>query len=778
MTHTEQIRVSGLVQGVGFRPTVWRLAYAYKLTGTVVNDGAGVLIVLQGASSLCDQFVQAIQQQSPPLARIDCIERESLENAVVFADFNIIESSEGSISTGVVHDAATCPDCLAEVQTPSDRRYRYPFTNCTHCGPRLSIVEAIPYDRANTSMAKFVMCADCAAEYTDPANRRFHAQPNACSACGPSVWLEDIKGQCTKSADDDLITHASRLLREGKILAIKGIGGFHLCCDASNQQTVARLRERKRRYQKPLALMARDLGVIEQYAELNTEARQLLSSAAAPVLLLPRLTNSSLASDVAPGHRHMGFMLPYSPLHHLLLQDWDTPLVMTSANPSDEPQCTQNREAVERLRGIADVFLMHDRAIINRVDDSVLRIDNGVPRFLRRARGYAPACIPLPPGFEQAEALIALGGELKNTVCLLQAGQAIVSQHLGDLEDARTLMAFEQTVRLYQKLYAHKPHCIVIDQHPDYLSSKFGMEWAQREEIRLETVQHHHAHIASVMADNGHRLDAGPVLGVALDGLGFGTDGSLWGGEFLHVDYPHAQRLAHLRPVVMPGGLSAIREPWRNTWAQLVATGHWQVFSQTYAELDVFQFLQQQALETLGVMQEKGINSPLASSCGRLFDAVAAALGVCTAKVSYEGQAAIELEALLSTDARQSPAYTFKLDDHDGLVQISSDSMWHALFADLQKGIDRAEISARFHNGLVALICSLVKRLCSEHQLDTVALSGGVFQNAYLISRCEEQLKAQGLHVYSPRQMPANDAGLSLGQAVIVAAQRLRETQT
>ncbi len=773
MPYTERIRVRGLVQGVGFRPFVWHLAHAHGLTGTVANDAAGVLITVQGVKQVCDQFVDSLHLQTPLLARIDSVQRDCLQEPFCFEAFSIIDSGEGRISTAIVPDAATCADCLAEINDPADRRYRYPFTNCTHCGPRLSIVRSIPYDRANTSMAGFVMCAACAAEYTDPADRRFHAQPNACPECGPMIWLEDTRGQRILVTDEDVIQAASRLLREGQILAIKGIGGFHLCCDASNEQSVTRLRERKRRYQKPLALMARDLGVMQHYVALDEQACALLSSPAAPILLLPALARKKLAPGIAPAQRHLGFMLPYSPLHHLLLQDWDTPLVMTSANLSDEPQCTHNHEIAERLHGIADRCLMHDRPIINRVDDAVLRIDNGVPRFLRRARGYAPAPLLLPAGFEQADPLIALGGELKSTVCLLQAGQATVSQHLGDLEEARSCEAFEQTVALYQNLFAHQPTAIVVDQHPEYLSSKYGAAWAQRENIPLSSVQHHHAHIASVMADNGHALDAGQVLGVALDGLGFGADGSLWGGEFLRADYRQAQRIARLKPVVMPGGSKAIHEPWRNTWAQLFATGQWQAFSQQYADLGLFEFLQQQPLKTLEKMLEKGLNSPPSSSCGRLFDAVAAALGICVSQASYEGQAAIELEALLGADALQSPAYAFSVSQQQNLLQIDAVPMWQSLLGDLQAGVARAEIAARFHNGLVEVITRLVRSLCADHQLNTVALSGGVFQNAYLLSCCEQKISAMKLQVYTHRQVPSNDGGLSLGQALIAAAQQL-----
>ena len=773
---SERIRVRGLVQGVGFRPTVWRIARDCGLDGDVCNDGAGVLIRVQGDAATIERFCTRLRAECPPLARIDSIERQPAA-PLGLSGFDIAASAAGAIRTGVVPDAATCPACLAEIRDPAERRYRYPFANCTHCGPRLSIVRAIPYDRGNTSMAAFPLCADCAAEYADPADRRFHAQPIACPACGPKVWLEDDAGQAIDFRERDAIAAAGALLRKGRILAIKGIGGFHLACDASDPAVVARLRARKRRLRKPFALMARDIDVIRRYCRVAPAEEELLGAPAAPILLLevadPGGQAPGLAPDLAPGQDTLGFMLPYSPLHHLLLEDWDTPLVMTSGNLSEEPQCIGNDDAQQRLRGLADAWLLHDRAIVNRVDDSVVRLMRGRPRLLRRARGYAPAPLPLPPGLEAAPPVLALGGELKNTICLLQGGQAILSQHLGDLEDARTAEEFEATVGLYRGLYRHDPQQLVVDLHPDYRSTRFGEALAAREACDIVRVQHHFAHVASVLADNARPLDAGPVIGIALDGLGLGEDGTLWGGEFLLADYRGYRRVAHLRQAPLPGGVKAMLEPWRNTYAHIVTHLGRAAFERDYAGLELAEWLRQRPLDLLDRMLAAGLNSPMSSSCGRLFDAVAGALDLSRAGIGYEGEAAIALEVLARRAGDAGEAYPFAVDVDGEPWQLDPAPMWRALFDDLAAGTAPERIAARFHAGLAAAVAGLGERLAREHGVGSVALSGGVLQNRTLFEALAQRLETAGLDVLAHERVPANDGGLALGQAVIAAARAL-----
>ncbi|MCB1772054.1 MAG: carbamoyltransferase HypF [Gammaproteobacteria bacterium] len=769
----ETIRVRGLVQGVGFRPTVWRLARECQLRGDVRNDGAGVLIRVAGDRVDIDRFCDRLRDECPPLARMDSLVRSPLLAPIDTAGFDIVASEATEVQTGVVADAATCEQCREEIFDPGNRRYRYPFTNCTHCGPRLSIVRGIPYDRANTSMSVFPMCPDCGREYVDPADRRFHAQPNACPRCGPRVWLVDRDGRTVDLGGDDAVDVASRRLAAGGIVAIKGIGGFHLACDACNVEAVATLRARKRRYAKPFALMARDLDVVGRFCRLDEQQAGLMCSPAAPIVLLPLNADAAVADGVAPGQSTLGIMLPYSPLHHLLLRDWDRPLVMTSGNLSDEPQCIANDDASARLVGLADLYLLHDREIVNRVDDSVVRVMAGEPRLLRRARGYAPTPILLPPGFGDAPPVLALGGELKNTVGLLHNGQLVLSQHLGDLEDVRTADEYERTIGLYTALFAHRPQVLAVDLHPDYRSTRHGRQLADERGLPVEGVQHHHAHIASVLAENGHPADAGDVLGIALDGLGFGTDGTIWGGEFLRAGYCDFERLASLKPVPMPGATRAILEPWRNTYAQLATHLGWPDCVADYADLPLTRYLQGKPLDTLAVMLERGLNSPLTSSCGRLFDAVAGALGVAVDAISYEGQAAIELEALaLPALASADTVYAFAEGRADGIEWLDPAPMWRALLADLAAGVDASIVAARFHLGLAAAVAALAAKLARRHGLDMVALSGGVLQNKTLFEALERHLVDAGLDVLSHRLVPANDGGLALGQAVVAAARR------
>jgi len=737
--HGETIRVRGLVQGVGFRPTVWRLARELGLRGAVCNDSAGVLIELWGRSTLRDRFVCRLEREVPPLARIDALERAPLRRSPP-QGFRILESRGGHVHTAIVPDAASCAACIAEISAPEAPRYRYAFTNCTHCGPRLSIVRRVPYDRANTSMGDFAMCADCQAEYDSPADRRFHAQPIACPSCGPRLQLEGVN---ERDESADAIACTQQLLRDGKIVAIKGIGGFHLACDGANAAAVSALRARKVREDKPFALMARDLAVVRRYSTVSPTEATLLQSAAAPIVLLPKLDSAPLAPEVAPGQRNFGFMLPYSPLHHLLLAGFDRPLVLTSGNRSDEPQCTANEEARERLRGIADAVLLHDREIVNRVDDSVVRVIAGTPTLLRRARGYAPTLLPLPAGFERAPDVLSFGGELKNTFCLLKDGGAILSQHIGDLEHARAQEAFRNNLALYSKLFEHRPRALAVDLHPDLLPSKLGRQQAAGQDLPLIEIQHHHAHIAACLIDNEVPIGAPSVLGLALDGLGFGTDGTIWGGEVLLADYCAFRRLGSLAVVPMPGGTAAIRQPWRMAFAHLRRLAEFPQLAREHSQLSFFRALAEKPLATLEAMLASGFNSPLTSSCGRLFDAVAAVCGLRQI-VSYEGQAAIELEAAATCEVEG--AYPLRVEEHSDLVQLDPAPLWPALLGDLAARVPVARVSARFHAGLAIGLVKLLERLVERNGggiARRVALSGGVFRTPFL-RRC-------WLHAWSER---------------------------
>jgi hydrogenase maturation protein HypF len=748
---TVEIRVRGTVQGVGFRPTVWRLARESGLAGQVLNDSAGVLIHATGEPARIARFLHNLKTNPPPLSRIEQLDVKRLSQIVSFADFVIAGSVAGETRTNVTPDAATCAACRDEVLDPAERRFRYPFTNCTHCGPRLSIVTRVPYDRANTTMAAFALCEDCTREYRDPADRRFHAQPIACPACGPKVWLDG------SAPSPDALDETVRALRAGKVVAIRGLGGFHLACDATDPEVVQTLRSRKKRFGKPFALMARDADVIRRYAEVSEQELALLQSPAAPIVLL-KASGERLPEGVAPGLKTLGFMLPYTPLHLLIMAGFDTPLVMTSGNIAHEPQVTDNDEVAVKLGPIADRVLLHDRDIANRIDDSVVRVMLGRPRLIRRARGYAPQPSALPKGFEDAPEILAFGGELKSTFCLVKDGRAILSQHQGDLEDAATFDDYQKNLALYRDLYAHRPRVLAADMHPEYLSTKLAKEHARG--AALHEVQHHHAHIASCMAENGLPIDAPPVLGVVLDGLGYGADGAIWGGEFLRADYLGFERLAALKPVAMIGGAQAIREPWRNTYAHLVSAFGWEEFEERFGDLALTDYLKSKPRESVDRMLKAGINVPVASSCGRLFDAVAAALGLCPDLAFFEGQAAIELE-----DAIEGPedGYTFDLREPRGL--------WESLLEDIRADVGVARISARFHYGLAASVTDLAVALAPG---DTVVLSGGCFQNKTLLEACTRMIEAKGLRALSQADIATNDGGLSLGQAAIAAARELR----
>lgn len=783
----ECIRIRGVVQGVGFRPTVWRIANDIGLRGSTINDSEGVLVETWGTEGQIDRFCTRLRGECPPLSRIDSIERTVCAGHDAIPDnFEISASKDSVTRTLVVADAGVCAECTEEVLDPFNRRYRYPFTNCTNCGPRLSIIQGVPYDRAKTSMSPFQMCPECQEEYEDPENRRFHAQPNACHACGPKAQLIRADGHvlCTETLTQlDDVDAACTLIQNGKIVAIKGIGGFHLACDAHNQLIVDKLRQRKHRFEKPFALMAANLEVIREYCEVSDEEAALLKSPAAPIVVLESSKSISLPNNIAPGQSTIGFMLPYTPLHHLLLRRMPRPIVLTSGNVSDEPQCTENEEAKIRLGRLCDYLLIHDRKIVNRVDDSVVRIIGNEARLMRRARGYSPSSIPLPEGFQNGPEAIALGGDLKNAFCVTKAGNAVVSQHMGDLHDARALADFEKNLRLYDALFGTNATHIFVDDHPEYMSTKFGKTWAQQKDINLMSVQHHHAHVAACMGDNGWPLDGGKVIGVALDGLGLGSDGTWWGGEFLLADYVSSERLATFKPVPLLGNAQAMREPWRNTYAHIMAQMGWTHFKMNFAQLELCHYLESKPIESLKAMMKTDANAPLATSCGRLFDAAAAAMGICRDKVGYEGQAAIELEAMVCPNTLESEsdklAYPFTLPQlgKTGLPYIEPLAMWNALFGDLILDTSFEVMAARFHKGLAKAIVHAIRVASTRdgaRTTNTVALSGGVFQNKVLFEQVVDRLGAEHYEVLTHKQVPANDGGLSLGQALVGTARIIK----
>lgn len=781
-TSTLEIRVRGRVQGVGFRPNVHRLACELGLAGEVRNDAEGVLIVASGTPAAMASFLERIERESPPLAQVEAVETRALARALDGA-FRIVESvSSGGVRTEVAPDAAVCDACARETLSPSERRFRYPFTTCTHCGPRLGIVQAIPYDRATTTMAPFPLCAVCDAEYHDVVDRRFHAEATACHVCGPKACLVRSDGQAfdfeQASVLDD-VDAALGLIQRGEIVAIKGLGGYQLACDATAGDVVARLRARKKRDAKPFALMARDIEVIRRYAAVSAEEERLLRSPEGPIVLLAASGAEALPEVIAPGHRTLGFMLPTTPLHLLVLQRMASPVVMTSGNVSDAPAVIDDDLARQRLATIADYLLVHDRVIANRIDDSVARVMDGRARVLRRARGYAPAPIRLPPGFEAAPPLLAYGGELKSTFCLLAGGDAVLSQHQGDLEDRDTRDDYGKNLALYAALFEHAPRALVVDRHPDYASSQLARRRAIAERLPLFEVQHHHAHAAACLAENGWPLDGPAVLGVVLDGLGLGDDGALRGGEFLLAGYRNATRVGTLKPVAMIGGDQASREPWRNLYAQIVAEMGWSAFVSRFGELEVHRRLAEKPLQVIDRMLAVGLNVPLASSCGRLFDAVAAAVGVGFERQDYEGQAGAMLESLVDEEALHDEAeelaygFTIARLDGTGLPCVQAGAMWRALFEDLALATPPGIVAARFHRGLARVITAMAVELKDKAEtpgFDTVALSGGCFQNRVLFEATAKRLRAAGFAVLTHARVPPNDGGLALGQVAVAAA--------
>ncbi|MCA1630950.1 MAG: carbamoyltransferase HypF [Acidobacteria bacterium] len=758
-----QILVRGIVQGVGFRPFVYAVATRESLRGTVFNTGGGVLVDVEGDGDSIEKLLSEIELNPPPLSRVESVRRSDGLPLAHYRDFRIIESSrDGEQSVAVSPDVATCADCLRELFDPADRRHRYPFINCTNCGPRFTIVESVPYDRARTTMRDFVMCAACRDEYRNPRDRRFHAEPTACTACGPRLTLKDVReitqGESREDdggRSDDAVARARALLSDGMVVAVKGIGGFHLACDALDADAVGRLRQRKYREDKPFALMANSLEVVKKFCAVSDEEAALLSSAGRPVVLLERKSGAALPAAVAPRVGTLGFMLPYSPLHHLLVENSDRPLVLTSGNVSDEPVCYENEDAAERLRAVADYFLTHDRRIETRADDSVARVFAGREMLLRRSRGYAPA--PLGVGFEFTREILACGAELKNTFCLARDSSAFVSHHIGDLENLETLRAYEHGIEHFKRLFHLRPEVVAYDLHPEYLSTKYALAL---DDIQTKIgVQHHHAHVASCMADNG--ID-GEVIGVAMDGLGFGADGALWGGEFFVANFKDAERVAHLDYVPLPGGARAVREPWR-----MAAVYLQRAFGDKFLELDLpsVRNLDARSWSAMRRMIETNTNSPRTSSVGRLFDAVAGILSL-RGVANYEGQAAIELEALAERDCARG--YEFELDG-DGST-INADPVIRRAVEDVLEGAPAGIVSGKFHLGVAHLIASVSRKVRDERKLDRVALSGGVFQNVLLLRHACRLLKADGFEVFTHSRVPANDGGISLGQSAVANA--------
>ncbi|HKF46765.1 MAG TPA: carbamoyltransferase HypF [Terracidiphilus sp.] len=757
------MRVRGVVQGVGFRPFVYRLALQNRLAGHIANDTEGVTIEIEGTAQSIADFLARLRAEAPPISRIDSVSVEELEPTGAFG-FAIISSQVlGQVGTGIPADAATCGDCLRELLDPRDRRYRYPFLNCTNCGPRFTITRRIPYDRPQTSMAVFPMCGQCQAEYDDPLNRRFHAQPNACRVCGPRVWLCGADG--VEIAADDPIANCIEHLVDGRIMAIKGIGGFHLVVDATNEGAVARLRERKHRFGKPLAVMVRDLDSARALCCMSDDESALITTPARPIVLARARENNGLAPSVAPGIPWLGIFLPYSPLQHLLFADERVrALVMTSANLSEEPIAIDNDEARARLGDIADAFLMHNREILQRCDDSVAAIVDDAPQLIRRARGYVPLGIELPV---DARPLLAVGGHLKSVFTLARGRFAYQSQHLGDLENVTGLDFFRESLAHLMRTFEVEPQAVVHDLHPGYLSTVWAKQWAEEHKLPLIAVQHHHAHIAACMAE--HAID-GPVIGLSLDGTGYGTDGQVWGGEVLIARLDSFERFAHFEYVPMPGGDAAVRGPWRMALGALHVAGFDVESEQMLALLGT----SHSEARVLKRMIERRINSPMTSSLGRLFDAVAA-VTLGRRIVDYEAQAAIELEgiAVNERDRFEQGTYVPELheagEDSSCKAVIRTEKMWQAVLDDIWRGVPASRISARFHAGIAEGLINAAGNARIETGVNVVVMSGGCMHNRRLSRLLLAGLEEEGFQVLQQRRVSPGDGGLSYGQAVVAA---------
>lgn len=748
------IDVTGIVQGVGFRPFVYRLAQECNLTGFIANTSSGVTIEVQGDAVFLDRFLERLPSELPPLAKITSLLPRDAELQSETA-FRILSSRLDAPAKALISpDVAVCADCLREMMNPRDRRFRYAFINCTNCGPRFTIVRDIPYDRARTSMSAFQMCAACQAEYDDPANRRFHAQPNACWDCGPQLLFCSSDGVPLDVAEP--LREAIRLLEQDRIIAIKGLGGFHLACNARSESAVQLLRARKRRVEKPFAVMVRRLEAADRFCMLDDAARKLLVSIERPIVLLPRKPDSGLVEEIAPRNYFVGIFLPYTPLHHLLFAGakFDA-LVMTSANLSEEPIAIGNAEAFRRLHGIADAYLVHNRDILRRCDDSVVRIAAGRSQMLRRSRGFVPVPVPLE---HESQPVLAVGGELKNTICIVRGNEAFLSQHVGDLENLESYGFFGEAVQHFQRILEVHPAVIAYDLHPDYFSTKWAVAL---EGVQLIGVQHHHAHIASCMAEN--HLD-GKVIGIALDGTGYGTDGAVWGGEVLLADYKEFERAAHFEYVPLPGGAAAIHEPWRVALSYLVK--HY-VKDLNSLDLPFLRGIDERRRNVIQQMIDRQIHSPRTSSCGRLFDAVAALTGI-RSTVNYEAQAAIELE-MAAHDSTDDGAYPFDLIPDGAHWQIGTFPLFQSLLGDLRSQEPIADISRRFHAGLARLFVELAEKIREQSKLNRICLSGGCFNNVLLFRLLLDGLRSKSFDVYFHSEVPAGDGGISLGQALIAA---------
>jgi len=760
MIQRVQITIRGAVQGVGFRPFVYRLAAEMGLPGWINNSSQGVFIEAEGSKPQLDSFLLRIEKEKPPRSFIQSLE-SSFRDPVGFSKFEIRHSDGAGVTTALVlPDIAACPDCLSDLFDPSNRRHLYPFTNCTNCGPRFTIIESLPYDRANTTMKTFGMCGACREEYENPLDRRFHAQPNACPVCGPHLELWDGTGH-VQSRRHPALLEAAAAIRAGRIVAVKGLGGFHLMVDAGNERAVVRLRGRKHREEKPFALMHPSLEAIRADGQVSDLEERLLLSPESPIVLLhrsvaphpSRLTpNAGIAPSVAPGNPYLGIMLPYTPLHHLLMAELGSPVVATSGNNSDEPICTDEYEALDRLGGIADLFLVHNRPIVRHVDDSVVRIMMGRELVLRRARGYAPLPVRLK---EPLPSMLAVGGHLKNTVALTAGNNVFISQHIGDLETREAFEAFREVIASFRTLYNTQPEQIVCDLHPDYLSTRY----AKDQGTPLTAVQHHFAHVASCMAEN--ELE-GPVLGVAWDGTGYGPDGTIWGGEFLLTDAASFRRVASLRTFPLPGGAAAVKEPRRTAAGMLYEIIGDLLFDR--ADLPLLRSFAASERTVLRTMLGRGIHSPRTSSAGRLFDAVASIVGL-RQRVSFEGQAAMELEFAIG-DERTEEAYPFQISNlktrMDERLIIDWEPMVSGILDDVRRGVPVSRISAQFHNTLAEVIVEVAKRFGEAR----VVLTGGCFQNQYLTERTVRRLETEGLHPYWHQRVPPNDGGIALGQVV------------
>jgi hydrogenase maturation protein HypF len=760
MIVAKKIFVRGIVQGVGFRPKVFTYAKESQVNGWVKNTSAGVEIMVEGTPARVEKFISKLRVSPPPLAKVDSfVVSETLP--IPYKDFTILESQSDPLEfIPISPDIAICPECKKEMFNPKDRRYRYPFINCTNCGPRFSIIRDIPYDRPLTSMAGFDMCPECKAEYTNPENRRFHAQPIACPTCGPQLWYEyDGKVQSRK---EDALQMARKEIKTGRIVAVKGLGGYLLACDGTNPKTVYELRKRKNRVQKPFALMAWDVEVIKKYCQVSKAEEALLSSPQSPIVLLVKKPGIKLPDAIAPGQTSLGFMLPYTPLHLLLMEPesgYPNVLIMTSGNQSEEPIAYQDDEARERLASLADGFLMHNRPIEMRTDDSVSRVVENHPYLIRRARGFAPNPVQLPT---QVLPILAVGGEMKNTFCLSRDNYAFMSHHIGEMDSQETFQSFESGIEHFEKIFRINPHLFACDLHPDYLSSNYARKRSCAENKELIQIQHHHAHLAACLADNGWKSDE-QVIGLCFDGTGYGTDGAIWGGEFLVGNYAGFNRVSHFSYLPLPGGDAAIQHPWRIAAAYLQSSGlEWE------NDLPPFKGISLQETQLLEKQLQKKINTPPTSSLGRLFDAVSALVGVCE-NTSYEGQAAIELEAVL--DPNETGAYEFEIAPSR---EIEIKKLLTQVVRDIHENVPVGKISAHFHNGLNNMISTICESVRKESGIKTVALSGGVWQNRSLLTSTIKALTNEGFQILWHHQVPTNDGGIALGQTMIAHVQSQR----